>query len=1222
MKYLLRTFQVLLATTISNLGYASSNTESEPWSVDPNFSADHTGVNGRVYAIAEDSIGRFYLGGYFSRADGQDRQGIARFMSNGELDYSFDPGFGVAGGTFDYVTDCIALDDHSVIIVGDFQEYDREPRGGIARILEDGTVDPVFANHVLIPGANQPIRCIEPLPNGHYIIGGNFRGYAGETAEYIAVIDEEGRYNPDFNSEFTLSAHDDFIDEIAVLDNGDYIVAGRFSTYQGHPTLNIARVLADGDVDTSFTASVTDVQYLESLEIAENGDILTGGTNNGSKLFRLDSTGTPVSGFDTDLNDNFYGGIYDLLELSGGYVLVVGYFDDYSPPRYENCVILNSNGSLDQSLLTQGLEPQGGFSTDGSIITIHTTPAGKLYLGGDFVEIGGIETNRVARINASGLNSGFITFADETLRIQEGRSATIALSVNQQFSDPIDLEFAIVSTDPEILANAWISPVETIDPDQSDIWVWVDYDNNQINTEETSFEVSMTNSALGISDRITITVTDDEVPGTVFFTKTSYLLNEEDGTVSLQIGRHLNDPGSLDVRVQTEDLTARAGVDYIAHDSVHTFPENVYAITVELQAFENTPEPKPLSKFTAGLYARTASTTVGSVSLAYISVNDKDDPGSVIKAPNFPGAISSVIVDDLELGTDGVIYGVAAYTHSIPSRADSKLFRINSNDEVEILADLPTSSPYLRFNDLEMGFDGFLYIAGRDIVRYSTDGVKDTSFVDSISGFNEIRRLFCLPDGKLLAAGRIQESIGGYGRLQIARLFSDGSVDPDFDVGTIGPLSGASWIYEVLREPSGKFLIVGNYITIQGEVRHGIARIWPDGTLDPSFDSRIAQANKGAYSSYGAAIDTDGSVYLRTNRGVLKLNSDGSAASDFTVFTGNPQIQPDGKILSNGTERYFKNGAPDPSLDVPGVSGSSVSKTLFGLDGRLYTYGIFSSFDGKDASGLAIQRGDPGTIPAKLNWQAPSVYVGEGIGTGTTLIERSGNTEYLNSVFYSTIPGSATGDGDVLLTTGYIQFAPDATTAPASFELANDSLLETEESFSLRLHDPSRNAALLGSTDQAVTIIDDDGATIEAWLSRFYPETPLNTDKLTEDTDGDGDLALIEWLNETSPRNPSSIKHPFSGRHLVPTPEGNADHFGLSFYMNIDQNAYKYVVESRPDLMTGDWETIWDSSEDLAREASEVLSKPETGSGWMTIGDAEPMGNRGYLRLRYIEMAE
>ena len=1193
--------------------------ESESWSVDSVFSENHVGVNGRVYCIAEDSQRRFFLGGYFSTAAGQNSQGIARFTPSGELDDSFDPGDGVDGGVFGYVSDCIVLEDDSVILVGDFQGYDGYPRSGIVRVLEDGSIDPTFANDAFIPGATKTVRCIEALPSGEYIIGGDFNGYSGNGAERMALIDEDGSFLSSFDTEGAFYSNSDFVDEIRVLENGDYIVAGRFSEYKGHTTLNIARVHSDGSVDTSFSASVTDVQYLEALEIAENGDILVGGTNNGPKLFRLDSTGDSVNGFQPELNGNYDGGIYDILELAEGLILVVGYFDDYSQPIYENCVILNADGSLDQSLLAEGFNPLGGSSADGSIITIDVSASGKLYLDGDFVEIDGVETNRVARINASGLNAGGIEFAYDESVLQEGRSGDLEVLINVTIDQPVELEFEIISSNPEILENAWVAESEYVYPDDSRLFVPVDYDNDndRINSEEISFQVKMTQSDLGISDLITIIIEDDEVPGTVFFKKSSYILNEEDGSISLEIGRYLNDPGALDVRVQTEDITALSGVDYVSHNSVHTFAEGEYSLNVEIEAFENTPEPKPLKNFAARLNAPTPSTKIGSASLAYIIVNDKDDSGSVLKAPVFPNATGSVSVVDMEIGYNGVIYGIVEYRHpTLPSARDSKLFRINADDDIEVLADLPSPSVYLGFNDLEIGRDGSLYVAGRDILRYSTDGVRDLDFIDAISGFNEVRRIFSLPDGKFLVAGRIQESIGGYNRLQVARLFADGSVDPSVDIGVIGPLNGASWMRDVIREPSGKLLLVGDFSSIQGEIRYGIARIWPDGTLDPSFDSRVAQANKFAYRSYGAVIDADGIIYLGTDRGVIKLNASGSAVDGFNVFVGVPLVQPDGKLLAGGSKRYYGNGLQDSSLDVPSGSGS----TLIGTDGRLYTYGFFSRFDGKDANGLVIQRGDSGTVPARFSWQLPSISFGEGIGLGSALIERSGNTVYQTSVFYSTQSESANVLDDVIFAAGYRQFGANEVEALADFQVVDDDLEETNEVFSLQLYDPSRSAVLLGSPDLPITIVDNDGDGVEAWLSRYYPQAPLNSSKLSEDTDKDGDLGIVEWLNGTDPLFSSSIRRPFSGQHVISTPEGIKDYFGLSFYINTNQETYKYLVEFRPNLDESSWETIWDSSGHLAFEAEGVVAKPETGSGWITIRGAEPMGSQGYLRLRYEEI--
>ena len=92
------------------------------------------GADGPVFALAVQSRGRVLMAGAFTSIDGVARPRIARLLSNGTLDASFDPGTGPDAE----VTGLALESDGGVFIGGFFTNVDGRTRLGIARLLNDG----------------------------------------------------------------------------------------------------------------------------------------------------------------------------------------------------------------------------------------------------------------------------------------------------------------------------------------------------------------------------------------------------------------------------------------------------------------------------------------------------------------------------------------------------------------------------------------------------------------------------------------------------------------------------------------------------------------------------------------------------------------------------------------------------------------------------------------------------------------------------------------------------------------------------------------------------------------------------------------------------------------------------------------------------------------------------------------------------------------------------
>ena len=127
------------------------------------------------------------------------------------------------------------------------------------------------------------------------------------------------------------------------------------------------------------------------------------------------------------------------------------------------------------------------------------------------------------------------------------------------------------------------------------------------------------------------------------------------------------------------------------------------------------------------------------------------------------------------------------------------------------------------------------------------------------------------------------------GRTNIARVNADGTLDLSFDpgqgIGTILPK-----VLAIALQSDGRILIGGQFSSVNGTNRFGIARLNTNGTLDLSFDPGSgAHGSLGSASVYALAVQPDGKVLLGgffstvngTNAGNLaRLNPDVAAAVD------------------------------------------------------------------------------------------------------------------------------------------------------------------------------------------------------------------------------------------------------------------------------------------------------------------------------------------------------
>jgi uncharacterized delta-60 repeat protein len=367
-----------------------------------------TDANGWVRSVAIQTDGTMFVGGSFVSMAGAARLQVARLKADASLDSTFDPGTFVNGA----VRSLAAQADGKVLVAGDFTMINGAARNRIARLNADGTSDNSFDPGT---GANRVVYCATVQSDGKALIGGAFTSVAGITRNGIARLNLNGSLDTAFNPS---AGGGGFIVALASLPDGKTLGGGSFSSINGTARNSIARLNADGSLDTSFNPGAgPNPPYVYSIAMQADGKVLIGGeftSFNGTARNRiarlnvngsLDSTFNPGSGA-TDGSSGLFTAIYSVAVQPDGKLLVGGDFTRFNGVARNGLARLNANGSLDSSF-NPGSAAGGGHYWPG-VHSVIPQRDGKVLVGGDFTFFNGMPRDGIVRLNMNGsLDSSF-----------------------------------------------------------------------------------------------------------------------------------------------------------------------------------------------------------------------------------------------------------------------------------------------------------------------------------------------------------------------------------------------------------------------------------------------------------------------------------------------------------------------------------------------------------------------------------------------------------------------------------------------------------------------------------------------------------------------------------------------------------------------------------------------------------------------------------------------
>ncbi len=893
--------------------------------------------------------------------------------------------------------ECVAkLPDGRKLVGGSIRNISGGETSFIARLLPDGSFDPTFAGQ-----ADAPVLGIFPLSNGKILISGDFLQYAGVSRRRIARLNEDGS----LDMSFTPSFGSDFV-EILVVQGDEKIIIRRVVQVGGNPSNRLVRLLPDGTVDSTFDGGSGFPAGAPTKGVVQpDGKILLIGSfnmYNGADrqgIVRVNSDGSNDTSFVPISSSAGSITYFDIALNSDGRIYIVG------DSVMSDLTVLNSDGTK-----YSGFPPNSVEASGGRIYSV-ALQGNKVIVGGDFDRfvIDGVSATGLyglARFNPDGtIDRSFVGSTGssgdgrvEVISEDEGQMFLLAgdfSSLNSESRGGIGRVTIDGSSDPAFQgflgSPSFIYATHVF----ADGRVLVGGDFSAINGVFSANAAMLTPG--GLVDPTFIV--DSQVNSRI-----SVIAVQPDGKILL--GGYADTFGTL-----------RKGIWRIHPNGTldNSFDARLDSAT-SLNAIAIEPDGKILI---GGNFTRVNG--VERRCLARLNSNGSLDA-------SYDARIGALRITSILRKPDGKVLIAGASFTSINGTPVGHIAQLNSDGSHSTEFNTGTGANSDIWA-ISIRADGRIYAAGsftsfdqgsyHKVVRLNANGSVDPSFRSNFFSFTAYS-LAELSNGKVLVGGSLASSVNAAPRRGIVRLLDNGRVDFSFEVSDVRVGTSSGEVYGLRPLSNGNVLVNGQFSSINGTARSGIARL-----------GSFAKPTRGSFDFDGDGI-SDLSVYRpSTGNWIMRrsqvtallsiangLSTDIPAPGDYhgDYLSDQAVYRP-----SDGTWRIYDAEARTISTRTLGAGNDKPVPADYDGDGAT-DVAVFRQADGnwiiqQSRDGLvAVQYGAYGDLPV------PGDYDGDGradlavfralTNEWRILRSTSGETVYgLGGVNDMTVPADYDGDG-------------------------------------------------------------------------------------------------------------------------------------------------------------------------------------------------------------------
>jgi len=385
-----------VAVVAPTTGHAAAASDGTP---DTAFSAaTGTGFDSSLAGLVVQTTGKIVAWGSFTQLNGASTAELARLNSNGSPDTAFTTnlGTGVNNTLF-----AVAVDSTDRLLVGgNLTSLNSVSVGRFARLNADGTPDTTF-NAALGTGFDGAVRAIAVQTDGKIVVGGSFTQYQSTAVPRLARLNADGTLDTTFNTNLGTGL-DAYVSEIVIDADGRILIGGDFTSLNSASVGRLARLNANGTPDTTFNTALGAGLNNNPLAVTVLGDgkIVVGGNFsqfNGTAanhIVRIGADGTRDTAFDAAFGTNgLDGAVWVILRQYDGEIVIGGSFTNRDSTPVKRVIRLNTDLTWDTAF---GTNQGTGF--DDEVYALAFQSGGAIVVGGYFQALNEVTSNRIGRL--------------------------------------------------------------------------------------------------------------------------------------------------------------------------------------------------------------------------------------------------------------------------------------------------------------------------------------------------------------------------------------------------------------------------------------------------------------------------------------------------------------------------------------------------------------------------------------------------------------------------------------------------------------------------------------------------------------------------------------------------------------------------------------------------------------------------------------------------------